>query len=1005
MKKRVMGIVLLFCMLAGTIATFPAAAAVAVASPTIVLNSINVGKDYIGTYYGMGSTRVPNNQVILNITCSNIPSKSVLYCSLNKEGLGMGGGGPLAYSADSSYSSELPLVNGTVSYSYPASNHINDTHAIGMVPWVPDGTVTYEDGQSYKGSRICATGEWTLTLSLQSDSSVSPTKKYLTQKYTLNRTGRYNFMRVSSYKENVPVNSVYFVSTPFTLAIGEGRLLSARCIPSAATNKMLTWSSSNPSVVSVNSNGYVRGVSAGTATITARSVNGKYVSRSITVQKKNVINYDQFKYSFTNSRDSFGYGLFYRIPKERYMQLGFSEAVAKEIVKKRSFWSGSCFGMSASSILFYKNILQEERYKADVSTPSQFDKPNAGNGAFLSDKWEVKLRHMIEILQASQNLSGIDQPDFSPTAVAAEIDKGNPVKFGIREPGGSSHAVVIYGYTKNGSAYRFNIYDCSGFISSLTYTDSSSWSFEYLNTTYSWIPSNYCTYDTLLKIYKYITEKNYNDAISLFSLSPELSYTYIFRTAGDMRITNSAGRTAEIINGELNSEIDGMSLMLPSYMETENPQYTIIAPADTYTISGTGDAPAETSFADDNMSVGIASKASADITVSAELRSISVANSDVSDYSIRYTTYDNLFDEIQLTGTASETIKTSLDKSCINVTGADNIKVAASIGGNTIVKNVSDLSLYNDVNVEFKKEENEAPTIQLLSAGKDLTEKEQLPERVAADEPVFSLESGEYNEGQMLSFEKDEDTVIYYTTDGSEPSADNGSLYSSPIEINKSMTVKAVSTKYGYLNSPVTEREFILPVIAAPDASHISGEYKEVISVELFSGDEDDEIYYTLDGSDPVENGILYTSPITVTDFAQLKAYAVRNGCISEAREYSYSIASRYPFFFSNNTVNQDNEIITSENLNALTGVRLTVSKLTEGEQSGLFAAAFYDENDKLISISCKTASVVKAVDTIEIAINSDVGSARKIRLFAWKDLDSLSPSAKKYQEEISVMS
>ncbi|RIH83036.1 Extracellular basic protease [Meiothermus luteus] len=76
------------------------------------------------------------------------------------------------------------------------------------------------------------------------------------------------------------INVALEPSTEFALDIGQERTVVARV--SGSPNTEVTWNSSNPSIASVN-NGVVRGASAGTATITARSVADPSKSASVRV--------------------------------------------------------------------------------------------------------------------------------------------------------------------------------------------------------------------------------------------------------------------------------------------------------------------------------------------------------------------------------------------------------------------------------------------------------------------------------------------------------------------------------------------------------------------------------------------------------------------------------------------------------------------------------------------------------------------------------------------------
>ncbi len=85
----------------------------------------------------------------------------------------------------------------------------------------------------------------------------------------------------------LPVDSVYFVNAPKTLEVGESAKLKAAFIPSGASDPSLSWKSSNESVLTVNSEGVITGMSEGEATVTATTI-GKYNNTADTVQTKSI---------------------------------------------------------------------------------------------------------------------------------------------------------------------------------------------------------------------------------------------------------------------------------------------------------------------------------------------------------------------------------------------------------------------------------------------------------------------------------------------------------------------------------------------------------------------------------------------------------------------------------------------------------------------------------------------------------------------------------------------
>ena len=84
-------------------------------------------------------------------------------------------------------------------------------------------------------------------------------------------------------------------------------------------------------------------------------------------------------------------------------------------------------------------------------------------------------------------------------------------------------------------------------------------------------------------------------------------------------------------------------------------------------------------------------------------------------------------------------------------------------------------------------------------------------------QPVFSPDPGRYPDAQTVTISCDTPGAhIYYTTDGSTPSASNGTLYTGSIPVSETTTLKAVAI-YGGVTSQEAEATYTIKPIGADD--------------------------------------------------------------------------------------------------------------------------------------------------------------------------------------------
>lgn len=147
--------------------------------------------------------------------------------------------------------------------------------------------------------------------------------------------------------------------------------------------------------------------------------------------------------------------------------------------------------------------------------------------------------------------------------------------------------------------------------------------------------------------------------------------------------------------------------------------------------------------------------------------------------------------------------------------------------------------------------------------------------------PTFTPAGGMYTGVQSVSISCSLSGVtIRYTTDGSDPSA-NSVVYTEPINVAVSTTIKAQAFKAGWDNSAIASVVYtITPAgeVATPAFDPPGGSYIVTQIVSISCSTSGAVIRYTHDGTEPTANSQQYQGPINVATTKTIKARGFKDG-------------------------------------------------------------------------------------------------------------------------------
>jgi Legume lectin domain/Chitobiase/beta-hexosaminidase C-terminal domain len=142
--------------------------------------------------------------------------------------------------------------------------------------------------------------------------------------------------------------------------------------------------------------------------------------------------------------------------------------------------------------------------------------------------------------------------------------------------------------------------------------------------------------------------------------------------------------------------------------------------------------------------------------------------------------------------------------------------------------------------------------------------------------------------------------TIYYTTNGTTPTA-NSTVYTGPFNVSTNVTITAVASPMGYLQSSPTSAVFeSTSTTANPIFSLTSNTYAGTQTLTITDSSPNAVIHYTLNGSTPTTASPVYTQSLLIPVSETVQAIAAAPGLfVSSVTSGSYTIVPVYTINFT----------------------------------------------------------------------------------------------------------
>jgi hypothetical protein len=241
--------------------------------------------------------------------------------------------------------------------------------------------------------------------------------------------------------------------------------------------------------------------------------------------------------------------------------------------------------------------------------------------------------------------------------------------------------------------------------------------------------------------------------------------------------------------------------------------------------------------------------------------------------------------------------------------------------------------------------------------------------------PTLSPAAGTYATAQTVTISDwTAGETVYYTTNGNTPTT-SSAVYSSPIVVSATQTIKAIATSTGFAQSATATGTYIIsPLAATPTFSPVGGTYSTTQTVTISDGSSGATIYYTTNGTTPTTTSSVYSSPVMVAASETLEAIATATGYQQSATGsavYVINPIATPTFNPGGGTYTSAQTVTISDGTSGVT-IYYTTNGSTPSTSSSVYSAPVTVATDETLSaIAAKSGFPNSAVGTASYTINT----------------------------------